>query len=169
MMKLLFLLPLAAVAFSPSSSLVNPYSRRVALQVLYDPPNSNFQESIPTSSKQSTDGAHHQLQRYKSPTAPPVLAVLGRPNVGKSSLVNRLASSQSGGAIVADESGITRDRTYRLGEFMNKRFQVVDTGGLVFDDKDGLFASQIREQAMIAIEEAKAVVLVTDGMAGVSR
>ena len=84
-----------------------------------------------------------------------MIAVLGRPNVGKSSLVNRLCSSQSGGAIVADESGITRDRTYRYGEFMNRRFQVVDTGGLVFDDREGLFAREIREQALVAIEEAK--------------
>lgn len=93
---------------------------------------------------------------------------MGRPNVGKSALVNRLAGTQSGGAIVADESGITRDRTYRTGEFMNKKFQIIDTGGLVFDDREGLFMSQIREQAMIAISESSAVILVTDGMSGLS-
>ncbi|GMH94308.1 hypothetical protein TL16_g12870, partial [Triparma laevis f. inornata] len=98
----------------------------------------------------------------------PIIAIIGRPNVGKSALVNRLASSQSGGAIVADESGITRDRTYRYGEFMNKRFQVIDTGGLVFDDQDGLFVEQIREQAMIAISEASACILVCDGQTGLT-
>ena len=82
--------------------------------------------------------------------------------------MNRLAGTQSGGAIVADESGITRDRTYRVGEFMNKKFQIVDTGGLVFDDKEGLFMAQIKEQAMIAISESSAVVLVADGMAGLT-
>ncbi|GMH90321.1 hypothetical protein TrVE_jg4808 [Triparma verrucosa] len=108
------------------------------------------------------------LTSHRSKSKTPIIAILGRPNVGKSALVNRLASSQSGGAIVADESGITRDRTYRYGEFMNKRFQVIDTGGLVFDDRDGLFASQIREQALIAISEASAVILVADGMSGLS-
>lgn len=108
------------------------------------------------------------LRQHKSVSKTPIIAIIGRPNVGKSALVNRLASSQSGGAIVADESGITRDRTYRYGEFMNKRFQVIDTGGLVFDDQDGLFVEQIREQAMIAISEASACILVCDGQTGLT-
>ncbi|EED94614.1 predicted protein, partial [Thalassiosira pseudonana CCMP1335] len=96
----------------------------------------------------------------------PLIAVVGRPNVGKSALVNRLAGTQSGGAIVADEEGITRDRTYRNAEFLGEAFQLVDTGGLVFDDNDALFAKEIREQAMIAIEESAGVILVVDGQMG---
>ena len=78
-------------------------------------------------------------------------------------------NSHAGGAIVADESGITRDRTYRAAEFLGEHFQVVDTGGLVFDDNDALFAKEIREQAMIAIDEAAAVIFVVDGQSGLTQ
>ena len=63
----------------------------------------------------------------------PIVAVIGRPNVGKSTFVNRLAGDQQ--AIVHDEPGITRDRTYRPAFWQNRDFQIVDTGGLVFDDE----------------------------------
>ena len=106
------------------------------------------------------------IRRFKRPKKVPLIAVVGRPNVGKSALVNRIAGTQSGGAIVADEEGITRDRTYRTAEFLGEAFQVVDTGGLVFDDSDALFAKEIREQAMIAIEESAGVILVVDGQVG---
>lgn len=106
------------------------------------------------------------IRRFKRPKKVPLIAVVGRPNVGKSALVNRLAGTQSGGAIVADEEGITRDRTYRNAEFLGEAFQLVDTGGLVFDDTDALFAREIREQAMIAIEESSGVILVVDGRLG---
>ena len=99
----------------------------------------------------------------------PTIAVIGRPNVGKSALVNRIAGTQSGGAIVADESGITRDRTYRPAEFLGERFNLVDTGGLVFDDDEStVFAAEIRQQALVAIQESAAVILVTDGQVGLT-
>ena len=109
------------------------------------------------------------IRRYRRNKKEPLVAIIGRPNVGKSALVNRIAGTQSGGAIVADESGITRDRTYRPAEFLGEPFQLVDTGGLVFDDDAGtLFAKQIREQAMVAIEESAAVIMVCDGQVGLS-
>lgn len=108
------------------------------------------------------------IRRFKRNKKVPLIAIVGRPNVGKSALVNRIAGTQSGGAIVADESGITRDRTYRPAEFLGEKFQLVDTGGLVFDDNDALFAKEIREQAMIAIDEAAGVILVVDGQNGLT-
>ena len=64
--------------------------------------------------------------------ARPVVAIIGRPNVGKSTLVNRLCRSRE--AIVHDQPGVTRDRTYQDGYWGDREFKVVDTGGLVFDD-----------------------------------
>jgi GTP-binding protein len=93
----------------------------------------------------------------------PIVAIIGRPNVGKSTFVNRLAGDQQ--AIVHDEPGITRDRTYRPAFWQDREFQVVDTGGLVFDD-DAEFLPLIREQAMTALTEAHAAILVVDGQAG---
>jgi ribosome-associated GTPase EngA len=109
------------------------------------------------------------IRRYQAKKKEPLIAIVGRPNVGKSALVNRIAGTQSGGAIVADESGITRDRTYRDCEFLGEVFQLVDTGGLVFDDSpDTLFAKEIREQAMVAIQESSGVILVVDGQVGLT-
>lgn len=93
----------------------------------------------------------------------PVVAIIGRPNVGKSTLVNRLAGGTE--AIVHDQPGITRDRTYRLAFWQDREFLVVDTGGLVFDD-DTEFLPLIREQAMIALTEASVAILVVDGQTG---
>lgn len=95
----------------------------------------------------------------------PVVAVIGRPNVGKSTLVNRLAGVND--AIVHDEPGVTRDRTYKEAFWRDRDFLIVDTGGLVFDD-DTEFLPLIREQAMAALAEAKAAVFVVDGRAGLS-
>jgi GTPase len=93
----------------------------------------------------------------------PIVAVIGRPNVGKSTLVNRLAGAMD--AIVHDEPGVTRDRTYRRAFWQNREFIVVDTGGLVFDDETE-FLPLIREQALAALKEASMAIMVVDGQAG---
>ncbi|MFM7448213.1 MAG: ribosome biogenesis GTPase Der [Leptolyngbyaceae cyanobacterium] len=93
----------------------------------------------------------------------PIVAVIGRPNVGKSTLVNRLAGVQD--AIVYDQPGVTRDRTYKQAFWGDREFQVVDTGGLVFDD-DTEFFPLIREQAILALAEASVAIFVVDGQAG---
>jgi GTP-binding protein len=95
----------------------------------------------------------------------PVVAIIGRPNVGKSTLVNRLAEVRD--AIVHDEPGVTRDRTYRPAYWRDRDFLVVDTGGLVFDD-DTEFLPLIREQAMLALSEASVAIFVVDGQAGLT-
>ena len=95
----------------------------------------------------------------------PIVAVIGRPNVGKSTFVNRLAGDQQ--AIVHDEPGITRDRTYRPSFWRDRDFQIVDTGGLVFDD-DTEFLPMIRQQAMAALVEASAAIFVVDGQFGIT-
>jgi GTP-binding protein len=93
----------------------------------------------------------------------PVVAIIGRPNVGKSTLVNRLAGGRE--AIVFDQPGVTRDRTYQPAFWQDRDFMVVDTGGLVFAD-DTEFLPYIREQAIAALAEASAAILVVDGQAG---
>lgn len=93
----------------------------------------------------------------------PLVAIVGRPNVGKSTLVNRLAGERA--AIVYDQPGVTRDRLYREVEWDGRRFRVVDTGGLIFND-DSEFLPHIREQAMLAMSEAQAVIFVVDGQEG---
>ncbi|WP_448562416.1 ribosome biogenesis GTPase Der [Trichothermofontia sp.] len=95
----------------------------------------------------------------------PVVAILGRPNVGKSALANRLAGRRE--AIVYDQPGVTRDRVYLPAFWQAHEFIVVDTGGLVFDE-DTEFLPLIREQAMLALTEAAAVIFVVDGQAGVT-
>jgi len=93
----------------------------------------------------------------------PIVAVVGRPNVGKSTLVNRFAGALD--AIVHDEPGVTRDRTYRPAFWQNREFLVVDTGGLVFDD-DTEFLPLIRQQVMAALAEASSIIFVVDGQTG---
>src|SRR6478752_1719402 len=89
----------------------------------------------------------------------PLLAIVGRPNVGKSTLFNRLIGSRR--AIVGDEPGITRDRLYGETDWNGRRLRVVDTGGIVPDDKD-FIPAEIFRQARLALEEAAAIVLVVD-------
>jgi GTP-binding protein len=95
----------------------------------------------------------------------PVVAIIGRPNVGKSTLVNRLCRSRE--AIVHDQPGVTRDRTYQEGFWGDRQFRVVDTGGLVFDD-DSEFLPEIREQANLALTEAAVAVVIVDGQQGLT-
>ena len=89
----------------------------------------------------------------------PLIAIVGRPNVGKSTLFNRLTGSRR--AIVGDEPGITRDRLYGLAEWRGHEFRVVDTGGIVPDDKE-FIPSEIFRQARVAFDEAAAIVMVVD-------
>ena len=89
----------------------------------------------------------------------PLVAIVGRPNVGKSTLFNRLTKSRR--SIVGDEPGITRDRIYGEYEWAGRRFRLVDTGGIVPDDPE-LIPTEIFSQARVALEEADALVLVVD-------
>jgi len=88
-----------------------------------------------------------------------VVAIVGRPNVGKSTLFNRLVGNRK--AIVDDSSGVTRDRHYGVCEWLDREFNVIDTGGFVPDSKD-VFEKAIREQVHIAMEEADAIFFVVD-------
>ncbi|HST09682.1 MAG TPA: ribosome biogenesis GTPase Der [Terriglobales bacterium] len=90
----------------------------------------------------------------------PLLAIVGRPNVGKSTLFNRLVGSPR--AIVGDEPGITRDRLYGNTEWRGRAFRVVDTGGIIPEDKD-FIPAEIFRQARVALDEAAAIVMVVDG------
>ncbi len=95
----------------------------------------------------------------------PVVALVGRPNVGKSTLFNRLTRSRN--ALVDDFPGVTRDRHYADAVWEDRHFSVIDTGGFLLSDDDD-FATEIREHVEAAIEEADTVVLVLDGRAGIS-
>ena len=90
----------------------------------------------------------------------PVLAIVGRPNVGKSTLFNRLTSSRR--SIVGDEPGITRDRIYGEIEWSGQHARVVDTGGILPDEPE-LIPSEIFRQARVALDEADSIVMVVDG------
>ncbi|HEY7615554.1 MAG TPA: GTPase, partial [Terriglobales bacterium] len=90
----------------------------------------------------------------------PTIAIVGRPNVGKSTLFNRLVGSRR--AIVGDEPGITRDRLYAEAEWRGRRLRVIDTGGIIPEDKE-LIPAEIFRQAKVALAEADAVILLVDG------
>jgi GTPase len=90
----------------------------------------------------------------------PTIAIVGRPNVGKSTLFNRIVGSRR--AIVGDEPGITRDRLYGEAHFRGRRLRIVDTGGIEPDERD-FIPAEIFRQAKVALEEADAIILVVDG------
>lgn len=92
------------------------------------------------------------------------VAIVGRPNVGKSSIFNRLAGEKL--AITDDASGITRDRLYSNCEWLDQKFALIDTGGIEL--KDVPFMEEIKAQAQLAIDEADVIVLVTDGRVGIT-
>lgn len=92
------------------------------------------------------------------------VAIIGRPNVGKSSLFNRLSGDKL--AITDDASGITRDRLYTKCEWLNQEFSIIDTGGIEL--KNAPFMEEIKAQAQLAIDEADVIILVTDGRVGVT-
>jgi GTPase len=100
---------------------------------------------------------YENILSKKKPT--PLVAIVGRPNVGKSTLFNHLTGSRR--AIVGDEPGITRDRLYGEVEWLGHTFRVVDTGGIVPEDKD-FIPAEIFRQAKVAFEEAVAIVMVVD-------
>ncbi len=98
-------------------------------------------------------------EQAQSKQIPPLIAIVGRPNVGKSTLFNRLIGSRR--AIVGDEPGITRDRLYGETTWDGRRLRIVDTGGIIPDEKD-FIPAEIFRQARLALEEAAAIVFVVD-------
>ena len=94
-----------------------------------------------------------------------LVAIVGRPNVGKSTLFNRLTKTRQ--AIVNEQAGTTRDRQYGKSEWLGREFSVVDTGGWVVNSDD-VFEEEIRKQVMLAVEEADVILFVVDVMNGVT-
>jgi len=94
-----------------------------------------------------------------------IVAIVGRPNVGKSTLFNRLVGGKD--AIVDEASGVTRDRHYGIAEWSGREFTVIDTGGYVTNSED-IFEDEIRKQVMLAIEEADVILFLVDVMSGIT-
>ncbi len=95
----------------------------------------------------------------------PIVAIVGRPNVGKSTLFNRLTHTRL--AIVEDTPGVTRDRLYQDTEWNGKNFTLIDTGGIEMSSQDSML-TLVKKQAQVAIEEADLILFITDGKAGVT-
>jgi GTP-binding protein len=99
------------------------------------------------------------------PNEPPTIVIVGRPNVGKSTLFNRITGQRR--AIVGDEPGITRDRLHSLTTYEGRRFELIDTGGIVVSDAEYI-PSQILKQARVALEQAHHVIFLVDGRSEIS-
>jgi GTPase len=97
--------------------------------------------------------------------AKPIIAIVGRPNVGKSTIFNRIIGDRL--AIVEDKPGVTRDRLYGKGVWLEQEFNIIDTGGIEIDGEDEILRS-VRIQAELAIEEADVIVFMVDAKAGVT-
>jgi GTP-binding protein len=111
------------------------------------------------------DQSQHQSSDRDAARHPPsTLVILGRPNVGKSTLFNKLTGTRR--SIVGDEVGITRDRIYGKAEWRDREFRVVDTGGIIPDQKE-VISQNILRQAKRALEEASLILLVVDARAGI--
>src|SRR5215468_3225258 len=93
------------------------------------------------------------------------VAIVGRPNVGKSTLFNRLLEQRK--AIVDDQSGVTRDRQYGIADWNGKTFNVIDTGGFV-SGSDDVFEREIAKQVIVAVEEANAIIFMVDAGTGMT-
>src|SRR5215218_10651185 len=93
------------------------------------------------------------------------VAIVGRPNVGKSTLFNRLLEQRK--AIVEDTPGVTRDRQYGIADWNGKNFNIIDTGGFVPDSMD-VFEREIRKQVQIAMDEASAILFIVDAATGMT-
>ncbi len=98
--------------------------------------------------------------------AKPIVAIVGRPNVGKSTLVNRICQQRD--AIVHESRGVTRDRSYHEADWNGRDFIIVDTGGIESVKSDDVFAPRIREQAIAACDEADVIIFVVDGDVGIT-
>lgn len=94
----------------------------------------------------------------------PIVAIVGRPNVGKSTLFNRITGART--AIVQGQPGVTRDRIYGEAEWLNRHFTLIDTGGI--DSDDDVITRQVRLQAMVAVEQADVIIFVVDGRSGLT-
>jgi len=128
--------------------------RRRITSIKQDSPEAEWREAELLALQQSVTMSHAISK------ALPLIAICGRPNVGKSTLFNRLTGSRR--SIVGDEPGITRDRIYGEIEWQNREARLVDTGGVIPDD-EALIPSEIFRQAQVALDEADAIVMVVDG------
>lgn len=115
--------------------------------------------------KRNTGGISRFLERVGETMAKPIVAIVGRPNVGKSTLFNKIVGKRL--SIVEDTPGVTRDRIFGDAEWCGRKFSLVDTGGIEPASKD-VILTQMREQAQIAIDSASAIIFVTDIRTGVT-
>ena len=120
-----------------------------------------YNKQFPVASCQIlTQPTYNSTSSFATAAGIPTIAIVGRPNVGKSTLFNRIVGSRR--AIVGDEPGITRDRLYGDAEWGGRQLRIVDTGGILPEEKD-LIPSEIYRQARVAFDEAAAIIMVVDG------